>query len=181
MTSDPIVFLLKTLANIYLFVVLLRLVLQLTRADFYNPISQGIVKATNPLILPIRKLVPSIGRVDSASVVLALLVQLVTVAVVFLLKGYDASPVQYLIYTVMGTIYHLLDLYFWAMLISVILSWVAPNASHPGALLVFQITEPLYRVVRGFVPNLGGLDISPIFIFLGISFAKQMLSGFGVI
>lgn len=181
MTSDPIIFLLKTIANLYLFVVLLRLVLQLTRADFYNPISQGIVKATNPLIMPIRKVVPSIGRIDSASIVLALLVQLATVAAVFLLKGYAAGPAQYAIYTVMGTIYHFLDLYFWAMLISVILSWVAPNANHPGALLVFQITEPLYRFVRGFVPNLGGLDISPIFIFLGISFAKQMLASFGVI
>jgi YggT family protein len=66
------------------------------------------------------------------------------------------------------------------MLISVILSWVAPTANHPGALLVFQVTEPLYRVVRGFVPNLGGLDISPIFIFLGIVFLKQIFAGFGV-
>jgi len=181
MTSDPIIFLLKTLANLYLFVVLLRLVLQLTRADFYNPISQGIVKATNPLVLPIRKIVPSVSRVDSASVVLALLVQLITVAVIFFLSGFDAAPSQYFVYTVMGVIYHFLDLYFWAMLISVILSWVAPNASHPGALLVQQITEPLYSFVRGFIPNLGGLDISPIFIFLGISFAKQMLASYGVI
>lgn len=181
MTSDPIIFLIKTLANLYLFVVLLRLILQLTRADFYNPISQGIVKATNPLVLPIRKVVPSISRIDTASVILALLVQLGTVAVIFFLSGYNAAPAQYFVYTVMGTIYHLLDLYFWAMLISVILSWVAPNASHPGALLVQQITEPLYRVVRGIVPNLGGLDISPIFIFLGISFAKQMLGNYGVI
>jgi len=181
MTSDPIIFLIKTLANLYLFVVLLRLLLQLTRADFYNPISQGIVKATNPLVLPLRKFVPSVARVDSASVVLALLVQLATVAVVFLWVGYQADVSQYFIYTFVGVIYHLLDLYFWAMLISVILSWVAPTASHPGALLVQQITEPLYRFVRGFVPNLGGLDISPIFIFLGITFAKQMLAGFGVI
>lgn len=181
MTSDPIIFLLKTLANLYLFVVLLRLVLQLTRADFYNPISQGIVKATNPLILPIRKIVPSVARVDSASVVLALLVQLLTVTVIFFLSGYNAGPAQYFVYTFMGVIYHFLDLYFWAMLISVILSWVAPNASHPGALLVQQITVPLYRFVRGFIPNLGGLDISPIFIFLGISFAKQMLASYGVI
>jgi YggT family protein len=178
MSSDPIIFLLKTIGNLYLFVVLLRLVLQLTRADFYNPISQGVVKATNPLLLPLRKFIPSFGRVDSASVVLALLVQLLTLAVVINLIGYSLSVAQYATYTVAGTLYHLLDLYFWAMLISVILSWVAPGASHPGAMLVSQITAPLYYQVQRVIPPLGGLDLSPIFIFVGITVLKQFLIPF---
>lgn len=175
MTSDPFVFLLKTLANLYLFIVLLRLILQLVRADFYNPISQGVVKATNIFIFPLRKLIPSIGRVDTASIVLALIVQFLTILMIFGFKGYILSPLQYAVFTVLGTFYHLLDLYFWAMLISVILSWVAPTANHPGALLVAQITEPLYSFTRRFIPPLGGLDISPIFIFLAITFAKQAI------
>ncbi|MGO3344360.1 MAG: YggT family protein [Marinomonas sp.] len=176
MTPDPLIFLLKTIANLYLFVVLLRLVLQLTRADFYNPISQGIVKATSPLLLPLRKIIPSIGRLDSACLVLALLVQLATVAIIFTIGGINAGPVHYVIYTIAGTIYHLLDLYFWALLISVILSWVAPGANHPGAMLVNQITAPLYRACQRVIPPLGGLDLSPIFIFLAISLLKQVLS-----
>ncbi len=180
MSSDPIIFLLKTLANFYLFIVLLRLVLQLTRADFYNPISQGVVKATNPLLLPIRKIVPSIGRIDTASVILALVVQLATIALVLAMKGYQLNAMQYAIFTLAGTLYHLLDLYFWAMLISVILSWVAPGASHPGAMLVHQVTEPLYSQIRKIIPTLGGLDLSPIFIFLGISVLKQFLVPFVV-
>ncbi|MCZ2722619.1 YggT family protein [Marinomonas sp. 15G1-11] len=178
MTSDPIIFLFKTLANLYLFVVLLRLILQLTKADFYNPISQGVVKATNPLLLPIRKLIPSIGRVDTSSIVLALAVQFATIAVILLIKGYQLGAAQYVVFTLAGTVYHLLDLYFWAMLISVILSWVAPGANHPGAMLVHQITEPLYSQVRKVIPNLGGLDISPIFIFLAISVLKQFIAPF---
>lgn len=180
MNSDPIVMLVKVILNLYLFIVLLRLVLQLTRADFYNPISQGIVKATSPIILPLRKVIPAIGRLDTASLVLALAVQFLTVALIVFIKGGALAPVSYAIFTVAGTLYHLLDLYFWAMLISVILSWVAPGANHPGAMLVGQITEPLYRACQRVIPTLGGLDLSPIFIFLAISFLKQILAPYSI-
>ncbi|MBR7889255.1 YggT family protein [Marinomonas sp. A79] len=180
MNSDPFVMLIKVICNLYLFIVLLRLVLQLTRADFYNPISQGIVKATSPLVLPLRKVIPAIGRLDTASLVLAFLVQFVTVFLVVSIKGVSAPPSIYVIYTVAGTLYHLLDLYFWAMLISVILSWVAPGANHPGAMLVGQITSPLYRACQRVIPTLGGLDLSPIFIFLAISFLKQVLAPYSL-
>lgn len=180
MYSDPFVMLVKVICNLYLFIVLLRLVLQLTRADFYNPISQGIVKATSPIVLPLRKVIPAIGRLDTASLVLAFLVQFITVALVVMISGAVISSASYAIYTVAGTIYHLLDLYFWAMLISVILSWVAPGANHPGAMLVGQITAPLYRTCQRFIPTLGGLDLSPIFIFLAISFLKQILAPYSI-
>ncbi|MEP3350652.1 MAG: YggT family protein [Marinomonas sp.] len=180
MYSDPFTMLVKVICNLYLFIVLLRLVLQLTRADFYNPISQGVVRATSPLILPLRKVIPAIGRLDTASLVLAFAVQLLTVALVVLIKGVSLPPAGYAIYTIAGTFYHLLDLYFWAMLISVILSWVAPGASHPGAMLVGQITAPLYRTCQRVIPTLGGLDLSPIFIFLAISFLKQILGPYSL-
>lgn len=180
MNSSPFIMLVTVICNLYLFIVLLRLVLQLTRADFYNPISQGVVKATSPFVLPLRKVIPAIGRVDTASLVLAFAVQLLTVSLVVLIKGASLSPTGYAIYTVAGTLYHLLDLYFWAMLISVILSWVAPGANHPGAMLVGQITEPLYRTCQRVIPPLGGLDLSPIFIFLSISFLKQILSAYNI-
>ena len=180
MYSDPFVMLVKVICNLYLFIVLLRLVLQLTRADFYNPISQGIVKATSPLLKPLRKVIPSIGRVDTSSVVLALAVQAVILAALMAIVGYQLSALHYVIYTLAGVAYHLLDLYFWAMLISVILSWVAPGANHPGAMLVGQITAPLYRTCQRFIPTLGGLDLSPIFIFLAISFLKQVLAPYSI-
>lgn len=180
MYSDPFVMLVKVIFNLFLFVVLLRLVLQLTRADFYNPISQSIVKVTSPIVLPLRKVIPSIGRLDTASLVLAFAVQLLTVVFVVLIKGAVISPASYAIYTFAGTLYHLLDLYFWAMLISVILSWVAPGANHPGAMLVGQITAPLYRACQRVIPTLGGLDLSPIFIFLAISFLKQVLAPYSI-
>jgi YggT family protein len=180
MMGDPLLLIVKTLGNLYLFIVLLRLVLQLTRADFYNPISQAVVKATSPLLMPIRKVIPSIGRVDTASVVLALLVQAVIMLLIFTIAGVMVSPLHYVIYAVAGVLYHLLDLYFWALLITVILSWVAPTTNHPGAMLVAQICEPLYRLCHRFIPSLGGLDLSPIFLFLAISVLKQFLAPFTI-
>lgn len=180
MHLDPFVMLVKVVFNLYLFIVLLRLVLQLTRADFYNPISQAVVKATSPFVMPLRKVIPAIGRVDTASLVLAFCVQFLTVLFVVFISGASLPAVKYVVYTVAGTVYHLLDLYFWAMLISVILSWVAPGASHPGALLIGQITAPLYRACQRIIPPLGGLDLSPIFIFLAISFSKQLLAPFSL-
>ncbi|TBR43844.1 YggT family protein [Marinomonas agarivorans] len=180
MSSNPLVFLITTLANLYLLIVLLRLILQLIRADFYNPISQGVVKATNVFVMPLRRILPSIGRVDTASVVLALAVQFLTVFAFAFLTGQSASLILYIQYTVLGVIYHLFDLYFWAMIISIILSWVAPTANHPGALIVWQITEPLYSFFRRFIPSFGGLDISPIFIMMGIYLVQNMLKPYAI-
>lgn len=180
MYSNPFVMLVQVLGNLYLFIVLLRLVLQLTRADFYNPISQAVVKATSPIVIPLRKVIPAIGRLDTSSLVLALAVQFLTLFLINLIQGASAQPLQYVIASVVGVLYHLLDLYFWAMLISVILSWVAPGASHPGAMLIGQITAPLYQACQRVIPPLGGLDLSPIFIFLAISFAKQALAFYGL-
>lgn len=175
MMSNPLIFLITTLGNLYLFIVLLRLILQLTRADFYNPISQGVVKATNLFVLPLRRVLPSIGRIDTSCVVLALAVQFVIVFAVLTLSNQPMSVALFVQCSILGVIYHLFDLYFWAMIISIILSWVAPTANHPGALIVGQVTEPLYTFARRFIPPLGGLDISPIFIMIGIAFVKGIL------
>ena len=178
MMDNPLLLVVKTLGGLYLTIVLLRLVLQLTRADFYNPISQAVVKATSPFLKPLRKIIPSIGRVDTASIVLALAVQALLIFAMMSIVNYALAPQQYVLYTVGGVLYQLLDLYFWAMLISVILSWVAPGSGHPGAMLVMQICEPLYRACHRIIPSLGGLDLSPIFIFLGITVLKQFLAPF---
>jgi YggT family protein len=176
MYSNPFETLVQVLGNLYLFIVLLRLVLQLTRADFYNPISQAVVKATSPFVIPLRKVIPAIGRLDTSSLVLALAVQFLTLFLINLIRGESDQPLQYFVTSVVGVLYHLLDLYFWAMLISVIISWVAPGANHPGAMLIGQITAPLYHACQRIIPPLGGLDLSPIFIFLVITFLKQALA-----
>lgn len=166
----------QTLGSLYLLIVLLRFILQLVRADFYNPLSQFIVRATHPLLRPLRRLIPSMGGLDLASLVLAVLVQLVLMGLLMLLAyGTLGNPLQLLVWSLIGITGLFLKIFFFALIISVILSWVAPGSHNPGAELVNQITEPLLMPLRRLLPNLGGLDISPIFAFLALQLADMLV------
>jgi len=153
MIQEILVLLVRVAVDIYTLMVLLRLILQLVRADFYNPISQFIVKATNPLLLPLRKIIPGFGGIDIAAIFLAFLVQMAGVALLFLIVGVGVvNPLAYVIYAAVGLLDVLLNFYFFAILILVVLSWVAPNSHSPGTQLIYQITEPLMRPIRQMIP-----------------------------
>lgn len=172
------VFLVMTLVNLYLFLVMLRFILQFSQADFYNPISQAIAKATSPLVNPLQKALKPIGRISIATLVIAFFVKLVGIALVFMIAGDGVPPAMNLILGALtGVITTLLDIYFYALIGSIILSWVAPHSSHPGAMLVYQITEPVMSPVRNILPSMGGLDLSPIFVFIGINVIEIMVMG----
>jgi YggT family protein len=170
------VYILQTIGSLYLLIVLLRFILQLVRADFYNPVSQFIVRATHPLLRPLRKIIPSFGGLDLASLVLAIVVQLVLMALILLLYGYGMlNPVQLLIWSIIGVTALFLKVFFFALIISVILSWVAQGSSNPTAMLVQQICEPLLAPIRRILPNLGGLDLSPIVAFLILNLLDMLV------
>lgn len=157
----------NTLFGLYLLVVILRFLLQLVRADFYNPISQFIVKATNPPLIPLRKMIPGWGGIDIASLVLALLVQAIAIVLILLLNGIQ-PPLQVALWAAIGVLSLILKVYFWGLLITVIASWIAPNSYNPALILINQILEPAMKPIRKMMPDMGGLDISPIIMFLGI-------------
>lgn len=168
--------LVQTLFSLYLGVVILRLLLQLARADFYNPISQFMVKATNPLLLPLRKVIPPVGKIDSASVVLALVVQMVAMLAILLLFGARVPDVLTLLgWSVIGCIALTVNIYFFAIIINIILSWVAPGSYHPAAVLLYQLTEPVMQPFRKLIPPMGGIDLSPILVFLSISVLQILI------
>ena len=167
------VYVLQTLGSLYLLIVLLRFVLQLVRANFYNPLCQFVVKATQPLLKPLRRVIPSLFGLDMSSLVLALLLQILLFVVVLTLNGYQAFTVLLLPWALIGIFSLFLKILFWSMIISVILSWVAPGSRSPGAELVYQITEPVLAPFRRLIPNLGGLDISPIFAFIAIQLIQS--------
>ena len=170
------IYILQTLGSLYLLIVLLRFVLQLVRADFYNPLSQFTVKATQPLLRPLRRIIPGFGGVDLASLVLAILVQLVMMGLTMLLAyGTTGNPLQLLVWSLIGVTSLFLKIFFFALIISVILSWVAPGSYNPGAQLVNQLCEPLLVPFRKLLPSLGGLDISPIFAFIAINLIDMLV------
>ncbi|MFW0757087.1 YggT family protein [Pseudomonas sp. H11T01] len=170
------VYVLQTLGSLYLLIVLLRFVLQLVRANFYNPLCQFAVKATQPLLKPLRRIIPSMFGLDMSSLVLAILVQLALMALTLLLTyGTTGNPLQLLVWSLIGVTALFLKIFFFALIISVILSWVAPGSHNPGAELVNQICEPALAPFRKILPNLGGLDISPILAFMVLKLLDMLV------
>ena len=177
--AEALIYIVQTLGSLYLLIVLLRFILQLVRADFYNPLSQFTVKATQPRLKPLRRIIPGFGGLDLASLALAILVQLVLMVLVILIAGANPAAVglQLLVWAIIAVTSLFLKIFFFAMIISVILSWVAPGSYNPGAQLVNQICEPLLAQFRKLLPNPGGLDISPIFAFITINLIDRFVIG----
>lgn len=176
MGQDPITLIISTFGNLYAFIVILRFLLQLSKADYYNPISQAVAKVTTPPLKPLQKILPKIGRIDISALVLAVGVKLATTLLIVLAAGHGMPNILTLgIFSAVGVLDLILTVYFWAVLGSVIISWVAPGSYHPAPQLIIQLTEPLFRLVQKVIPPLGGLDLSPIFIFLAIQIIQAQL------
>jgi YggT family protein len=167
------IFVIQTLGSLYLLIVLLRFILQLVRANFYNPLCQFTVKATQPLLKPLRRVIPSLFGLDMSSLVLAIVVQMVIFAVVLTLSYMSFNVLGLLLWAIIGVTALFLKVFFFALIINVILSWVAPGSTSPGAELVNQITEPALAPFRRFLPSMGGLDISPILAFMVIQLIQS--------
>ncbi|MDX1536612.1 YggT family protein [Arsukibacterium sp.] len=172
---QAMLFLINTAFNLLLMIVILRVWLQLARADFYNPFSQFIVKATNPAVLPLRRLIPSIGKLDTATVVLAYLVAVAKLIVLQLvLVGSIQIPVTFISGLVV-VIKETLNLLFWILIIRALLSWFS-QGNNPIELVMHQLTEPLLRPVRRIIPPMGGLDLSVLVLIIAIQFINLLLS-----
>lgn len=163
-------FLVETAASLYLVLVVLRGMLQTARADFYNPISQFVVRATNPPLRVLHRVIPGRGRFDPAVLVLAVVVQVVAILTTLLLAGFALpSPLTLLIWGLIGVAGLIVNAYLVAIIIMIVVSWVAPGTRHPAVLLTYQITEPVMAPVRSVLPSAGGLDFSPILVFIVIN------------
>lgn len=167
--SSALLFLVNTLLSLYAMVILLRFVLQLVRADFYNPLSQFTVKATNPLLRPLRRIIPGAGGIDIAALVLAFLVALVTVALLAAIAGVSVPPLMLVIYALMKTVVLFIRLYFFTIIVQVILSWVSAGWS-PVAGVLYAVNAPLLRPFQRLMPPLGGIDLSPLFAIILLQF-----------
>jgi YggT family protein len=168
--NEIFVYLLQTFITLYLVAMLLRFLLQLVRADFYNPISQFLVKITNPLVVPLRKVVPGYAGIDVASLLLSILLQFVAIVALLLVNGLGLPNAGLLLlWSVLAVLGLVVEIYFFAVLAMIILSWVAPGSNHPAIYLLHQITEPVMAPLRKALPPMGGLDFSPILLFILIN------------
>ena len=162
-----LLFVVGIIFGILIFSVLLRLILQIVRADFYNPISQFMVRMTNPLLLPLRRVIPGFFGIDMAAVVLLVIFESLDILITNFLQGYGLSILSFLSVLLGMIIQHTAQLFFFAIIILVVISWLNPSANyHPIGKLVSQITEPLLRPARRILPPLNGIDLSPILVII---------------
>ena len=176
----------NTIAGLYLLFVIARFLLQVAKADFYNPISQAVFKATDPLVRVLRSFIPGYKGVDFSSLILAFIVQFIAISVTILLYGGTIPSVGFIItWSFIGVLNFIILFYYYALIASIIMSFVMMFSGnmnpHPILLLVWQITEPIMAPFRRVIPPMGGLDFSPIFIFLIIGLIRNFIyQTFGV-
>ena len=174
--NEIFAYVVQTFLSLYLIAMLLRFLLQVVRADFYNPICQFLVKVTNPLVIPLRRVVPSVAGIDLASLLLAFLLQVACITALVFIKLGGFPPIGILLMGgVLGVIALLVNIYFFALLAMIILSWVAAGSRHPAIYLLHQITEPVMAPFRKALPNMGGMDFSPILVFILINIIQIAL------
>ena len=176
----------NTIAGLYLLFVVARFLLQLAKADFYNPISQAVFRATDPVVRIFRSFIPGYKGIDFSSLILAFIVQFIAISVTILLYGGAIPSVGFIItWSFIGVLNFIILFYYYALIASIVMSFVMMFSGnmnpHPMLLLVWQITEPIMAPFRRVIPPMGGLDFSPIFIFLIIGLIRNFIyQTFGV-
>jgi len=173
--TGAIIYLISTIIDLYVAAILLRLLLQWVRADFYNPLSQFLVKATNPVVIPARRIVPSIGKLDTASVVVMLLLELAQLVIINLISQADYGFQFLLVFAIKKLLVTLLMTYFVLIIARVVVSWIANQSRHPLIPLIYQLTEPVLRPINKLVPPIGGIDLSPLFALIALRFLLLLL------
>jgi len=180
---QAVYFIVSALAQLIVLLFLLRFWLPLLRVDFRNPLAQGILRLTSPIIAPLRRVLPPVGRVDTATVLVLFVVQVLVILLLLLVARRTAEPLPILVVALLELGIHSLYLFFFVVLLSVILSWVAPHNYNPIIGMLNTMAEPVLRPFRRLVPTIGGLDISPVFALILLQagvILLQSLKPFGV-
>lgn len=176
----------NTLTGIYLLAILLRFLLQVARADFYNPVSQAVFRITDPMVKIFRSFIPGYKGIDFSSLILALVVEAMAICVLIILYGGSIPSVGFIVtWAFVGVLHFMIMIYYYAIIGSIIMSFVmmfSGNMSpHPILRLIWQLTEPVMAPIRKIIPSMGGLDFSPIFIFISIGLIRNFIyQTFGV-
>ncbi|SMG66812.1 YGGT family protein [methanotrophic bacterial endosymbiont of Bathymodiolus sp.] len=173
--SDPIIFLLDTVFSFYILAVVLRFLLQWVGGDFYNPISQFLVKITHPPLKILRRYIPAVGKVDTSSVVFIMALQMFSDLITLTLKGIPFSFAALTLLSVSQLISLVINVFVFAVFARALLSWITQGTFNAASNLLYSITEPLLVSCRRVVPDIGGIDLSPLIVLVGLQLAKMLI------
>ena len=174
--KPALIFIVNTIAQLYLLVMLLRFWLPWLNADFRNPIAQGILKLTSPLVIPVRRVIPPVGRLDTATVIVAFGIQYLTILIILTINVAAASIFVIAITSLIDLVLLSLRLFTFAIFIHIILNWIAPGTYNPATAFIAMLVEPVLRPFRRLVRPMGGLDISPIFAIIALQASAIFIS-----
>lgn len=174
-TSNAVLFLLGTLFQLYLWVVLLRILLQLVRADFYHPLSQVVWSVTRLPLQFLHPYIPKYRRLDVAAVLLTLVVAAVYVSLVSGLLQLRIDGLALLKYSLLKVTVTLLNLYTFCLFAQALLSWLGPGVNNPAGSILWSLNEPLLRPVRRWLPPMGGLDLAPLAVIMALQFFNMLV------
>lgn len=174
---QAIAFIVNAISSLYLLVLLLRFWLPWLRADFRNPLAQGILRLTSPLVVPIRRVVPSFGRLDTATIIVAFAIQYAAVFLILLIYNSMASIGVIALTSLVKLVMLSVNLFAYAILVRVVLSWLSPGQQNPAIAIINTITEPVLRPFRRIIPAMGGFDISPMLAMIGLFALNIVISG----
>ena len=163
--------------GIYVTAVLLRVMFQYLRVDFFNPISQIVVKVTNPPLIPMRRIIPGFFGIDFASIVLLLALSLSQSAILFSMMNISlfANFHVLIIKSIFFLFSKVIDIFTFALIGSALLSWFAPHSNHPIAAIFHNLTAPLLNPIRRIIPPTGGIDFSSFALLILLQFSKRLL------
>lgn len=173
--NQAFAFLIETVFQLYLAALMLRVLLEAMRADYYNPVCQALIKITDPLVRPLSKIIPRVGPVSLAGIAWLYILELALLVILALLGGWALDWPVLLLLGVMRLVRMLLVLYLVLIIVTVILSWVGQGFRHPIVPLVYQLTEPVLAPIRRVLPSLGGFDLSPLVAIIAIQFLIILL------
>ena len=173
--SSPLAFLVDIVFNLYIMAVMLRFLLQWARADFYNPLAQFLVRITQPVLHPFRRVVPGWGGIDLPALVVMVLLQMVALALLMLIAGVTPRLDYLILRTPAELISLLLNIYLIAIFMRVLLSWISPNDYHPAMTVILSLTEPIMRPFRAIIPPIAGVDLSPLAAIIAIQVVRMLV------
>lgn len=165
---NALLFVIKTLADLYLLTFLLRFIMQWVRADYYNPFAQFVVTVTNPLVVPARRLIPSVAGLDTPTLAVLIALEALMTWALTALIGITLPPGTFVLYVLLRLVNLTLWFYLFAIFIYVILSWIGQRQYSPIGALLGQLVEPLLSPARRLIPPIGGLDLSPLLVLIVI-------------
>lgn len=173
--NNAVFYLVGTLFDVYLWIVMMRVILQVVRADFYNPISQLIWQLTQPLLRPFQNVLPKWRQYDTAAILLMLILAIIYIHVIAAILGYGVGGLASLWYAPLKLITLALNLYTFTLVVQAILSWVGPGVSNPAGSILWSMNEPMLRPVRRVIPPMSGLDLSPLVVIVVLQFLNLLV------